>query len=138
MSHVYNVIDQGALNRLLRSAEGAVAKDMLRRGIKVESRAKQLVSSNPSRVRTGRLRSSITHQLVMSGGVPVCRVGTNVVYARFVHDGTGLYGPRHRMIVPVNKKVLRWRGKGGWVYSRRSRGMVKNEFLKNALSAAVG
>jgi len=79
--------------------------------------------------------------VVMSGGITLVRVGTAVLYAAWVHDGTGLYGPRHRMIVPVNKKVLRWKAKGGaagkngYVFSRHSRGMKPNHFLKDALPA---
>jgi hypothetical protein len=41
-----------------------------------------------------------------------------VEYARYPLWGTGLYGPKHEMIVPKTKKVLAWpvsRGRGGHV-----------------------
>lgn len=130
-----------AVQQLLTGANGAVYKDMLRRGLKVESRAKQELQSAPQRVDTGRLRGSIRARIITLDGVPVARVGTNVLYALYVHDGTGLYGPKHHYIVPVNKKILRWKakggagGKGGYVFAKRSSGMQPNPFLKNALAA---
>lgn len=39
----------------------------------------------------GRLRSSITHTVEASDGVARGRVGTNVNYGPYVHDGTGIY-----------------------------------------------
>lgn len=72
-----------ALHALLNGPSGPVARDVLRRGKKVESVAKTLV-----RVDTGRLRGSITTVLATEGGGPVAIVGTNVHYARYQHDGT--------------------------------------------------
>ena len=140
MVKVWHVVDQGKLNTMLKSPSGAIAKDMMRRGQKVVNAAKRNISSDPTRVNTGRLRSSVTMQLVMGGSRIAVRVGTNVKYARYVHDGTGLYGPRHAMIRPVSKKALRWKGggKGGYVFSKTSRGMRPNPFLKKALQAARG
>jgi hypothetical protein len=143
MASVRHQLNTAAVQALLVGPQGAVAKDMLKRGLLVESRAKQNLQRNPHRVDTGRLRASIRTTFVMIDGKPAVRVGTSVRYAIYVHDGTGLYGPRHRMIVPVNKKVLRWRpkgagkvGKGGFVYSMRSRGMRPNPFLRDAIMAA--
>lgn len=66
-------------------------------------------------------------------------------YAGFVERGTGLYGPRHRAIVPVNAKVLAWRtgavtlagrsrvsgGKelAGWAFARSVKGRKATPFL---------
>lgn len=110
---VTNVINKAALEALLKSHDGAVAKDITRRGLRVVSAAKRNLSSNPSRVDTGRLRSSISFRLVSVNGSLTGRVGTNVKYAIFVHEGTGLFGPRHTLIVPRNKKALRWKTRGG-------------------------
>lgn len=95
--------DSAALNDLLRSPRGPVAGDLLRRGRAVESRAKVLAP-----VDRGRLRSSITHELVTVRGDLVVRVGSNVAYARFVHEGTGIYGPKGQPIRPVRARVLSW------------------------------
>lgn len=75
--------NDAALRALLSGPQGAVARDVLRRGKRVESKAKTLV-----RVDTGRLRASITTVLAAEDGGPVAIVGTNVAYARFQHDGT--------------------------------------------------
>lgn len=129
-----------ALDRLLKSSEGGVAKDLLRRGLLVETQAKRNLGGQdgPKRVDTGRLRASINTQMIRRNGQPVVVVGTNVFYARFVHDGTGIYGPRHRMIRPVRAKRLRFKphGSGRYVYARAVRGMAPNHFLANALRAA--
>lgn len=131
------------IQKILTSPLGPVAKDMMRRGLKVETAAKRNLSSDPKRVNTGRLRASITRKMVMTTRGPAVQVGTNVSYAIYVHEGTGLYGPKAKMIRPVNKKVLRWkvkggRGKKGYTYSMKSSGMRPNHFLKNALPAARG
>jgi hypothetical protein len=141
---VTHKLNTSAVHALLTSPQGGVVKDLIRRGLLVESRAKRNLGSGPKRVNTGRLRSSITTTLVMTNGKPGVRVGTSLKYAIYVHEGTGLYGPKHKMIVPVNKKVLRWKtkgkkgGKGGYTFSMKSSGMRPNPFLKNALKAAKG
>lgn len=126
------VLDQKALNAYLKGRNGPVVRDLVRRGLNVESRAKQLCP-----VDTGRLRSSITTEVAISGGgIPVVRVGTNVDYAEAVHEGT-----RPHVIVPRNASVLRFPSRGGAiVFTRRvnhpgTRGVP---FLRNALDAARG
>lgn len=136
-------LDLQAVARLLNSPQGGVAKDMLRRGLRVETQAKRNLGGvdGPKRVDTGRLRASVNTQLATSpNGAPMAVVGTNVWYARLVHDGTGVYGPRHRLIRPVRKKYLRFRprGRGRYVYARFVVGMKPNRFLVNALWAARG
>lgn len=134
-AYVYHRIDQAALRKLLTDPGGGVYKDLLKRGIKIESQAKKNLQNSPRRVDTGRLRGSITHQMFLLNGNLAVRVGTGVKYARFVHDGTGLYGPRASLIYPKTKKALKWTGKKGVVYARYTRGMKPNPFLKNALKA---
>lgn len=129
-------IDTRALAELLRSPSGGVARELLRRGKRVETAAKKLVG-----VDSGRLRASITTELVddASGGLRA-RTGTNVSYARYHHDGTGIYGPRGRPIVPVNSRFLRFtvRGVPDYVYARSVRGSRGTQYLKRALDAARG
>jgi hypothetical protein len=73
--------------------------------------------------------------MFMLNGNLAVRVGTGVSYALYVHDGTGLFGPKHALIRPRSKKVLRWKGKSGYIYAKYTRGMQPNPFLKNALKA---
>lgn len=131
--------------QLLARYREAQTRDLYRRGLRVQARARVLLSGtagHPKRVDTGRLRSSVQVQLRALAGSPVVRVGTNVRYARWVHDGTGIYGPRHRPIKPKRAKALRFKGrrfgKSGWVYARQVKGMKSNPFLEDALIAARG
>ena len=136
-------VDLATLQMHLRSRNGGVMRDMLRRGLLVETQAKRNLGGGegfPKRVDTGRLRASITTQVVESGGELRVTIGTNVRYARWVHNGTGLYGPAHRYITPKSKRFMRFRTKTsrGYVYARRVQGMRPNPFLASALSAASG
>jgi hypothetical protein len=143
-THVFN---HTQLKFIVSSPVGPVAKDLLKRGKRVESRAKRNlngVSGAPRRVNTGHLRNSIgTNLIVRPDGLGV-RVGTGVAYALFVHDGTGLYGPKHAVIRPKHGKVLVFRSKiygakkgkhKGKVFAAFVRGMKPNPFLKDALPA---
>ena len=141
------VIDVSALRDMFSAENGPVALDIRRRGNAVMRAAKRLCPAD-----TGTLRKSITLEMVKQDGLPVAVVGSNLTYAIFVHEGTGLYSKRGaKYIRPRNKKVLRWplvnntgkgsrRYKGGqtaaFVYSMRSSGSPGRPFLTNALPAA--
>lgn len=73
------VLHGDALNELLRSPNGDVAKELTRRVIRVESAA---IRDCP--VDTGRLRSSLTHEIATDTDGLVGRVGTDVEYAPYV------------------------------------------------------
>lgn len=53
--------------------------------------AKLELENNPARVDTGLLRNSITY--VVNADEQSVTVGTNVKYAIYVHEGTGIYAP---------------------------------------------
>lgn len=131
----------------LRAAQ---AKDLLRRGLRVQARARELIGGagpgHPKRVDTGDTRSSIQVQLRSPPPAsPVVRVGSNRLKSRWIHDGTGLYGPRHQKITPKHGKALVFRSKthgqksgkfAGKVVVRSVKGMKPNPFLRAALRAA--
>lgn len=135
---VRQVIHHIPLNYLLHSPSGAVARDLLKRGYKVQARAKVLISGagpgHPKRVRTGNTRSSINVRLLAAPSLRV-RVGTNVWYAIYIHGGTGIYGPRKTPIRPKRAKALRFRINGQVIFAKSVKGMRKNQFLKDALPA---
>lgn len=93
------VVEQApAMRRLLSGLQGGVARDLVRRGVKVQNAAKLNATgrtvagaSNPEgrgpRVDTGRLRSSIGIDLREENGQPVVRIGTNVEYGRYLELG---------------------------------------------------
>jgi HK97 gp10 family phage protein len=101
-------------------------------------------------VSTGRLQTSITHQVTSLGDRVEGRVGTNVVYAPYVELGTGVYGPSGKPIRPKNKKILAWVISGprpttpeGWkkaqaegraIFAKEVKGMRPRPFLMPALN----
>lgn len=115
---------------------------MLCRGLRVQARARRLLdgdAGHPRRVDTGDLRSSVGVREVTYGGEPAVRVGTSRQHGRWVHRGTGLYGPRHALIRPRHARVLVFRLRGGKkIFVRFTRGMRPNHFLTDALAAARG
>lgn len=119
-----------------------VAADLLRRGLKVQARARRLLdgdAEHPRRVDSGLLRSSVRVDPTTWRGQPAVRVGTNDKKARLVHDGTGIYGPRGARIVPRTKRALAFPG-GRYgrkkIVVRSVAGMRPNRFLSDALPAA--
>lgn len=62
--------------------------DLLRRGIRVQTAARDRLGQNPRRIDTGRLRASISVGEQIQDGRWVIRVFTNVEYAIYVHEGT--------------------------------------------------
>lgn len=136
-------INASALRQIMTSPSSGLARDLLRRGLLVETAAKRNINGGPSgprRIDTGRLRASIITVPVHRNGELAVLIGTNVYYARWVHDGTGIYGPRHRPIRPVHAKLLRFkpRGKSRYVFAKEVKGMIANHFLLDALKAARG
>lgn len=84
------VWDTAALERLLTGLDGPVAGDLLRRAIRVEAAAKNFatgVGGGPH-VRTGRLRSSISHVIGKDAEGLYADIGTNVEYGGWVELGT--------------------------------------------------
>lgn len=133
-------LNKAQIQRMLESPQGGLAKDLLRRGIRVQARARRnlggTTGSGPRRVQTGQLRASVSTQLRSFQGLPAVRVGSNLKRAKWVHDGTGIYGPKKKPITPKSKKTLRWRGPHGYIFAKSVKGMRPNPFLEKALPAA--
>jgi phage gpG-like protein len=127
------VWNDGRLYALLQGEDGAVAADLLRRAINVETQAKLNATGQNGgpRVQTGRLRASIHHQLERDGQGLVARIGSNVEYARYVEEGT----EPHR-IVPRVKQALFWPGADHPVLAVNHPGTRARPYLRPALAAA--
>jgi hypothetical protein len=121
------VWNEVALNDLLAGPNGAVVKDLARRGLNVETQAKLNCP-----VDGGRLRASIRHEIDVDARGPVARIGSNVSYARYVEEGT----PPHR-IVARNKKALHWPGARHPVLAVNHPGTRARPYLRPALAAAA-
>lgn len=76
-------------------------------------------------------------------------IGSPLAYAEYFHRGTGIYGPHGTPIVPVSKKVLKFRSRGNqtgslpkergtWVFARSVKGMPADPFLSDALARVMG
>lgn len=124
-------IHNGFMARLLRSPAGPVAKNMLLRGRRVRDAARRNVNS-----RTGTLARSIEVSIDVRGGVTGAKIGSTLFYAKYVHDGTGIYGPAGRPIRPNRGKVLVFDGRRGETFTPYSRGQRGTKFLERALRAA--
>ena len=89
MAKVEIKLDERALHDLLKSTSGPVGQHLFRGGKAVEAAAKRRAP-----VDTGRLRSSIGTSLVEGADGVEVRVGTDVEYAPYVHDGTRYFRGR--------------------------------------------
>ncbi|HVW07304.1 MAG TPA: HK97 gp10 family phage protein [Bryobacteraceae bacterium] len=116
------------LDGLLQERAGAIRRvpvSALRQGVF------ELLALIQARVpkKTATLVRSITAVVVkISEDISEGRVGTPLKYAKFLEDGTGLYGPGKQpiTIVAKNRKALFWGaydGKGGPLF--RTRAIVK-------------
>lgn len=87
---------EAALAAILSGPSGGVARDLAQRAVRVESQAKVNASGGPPgpNVRTGRLRSSITHQIAQDSQSVYADIGSNVTYAGFVELGTRFMSAR--------------------------------------------
>lgn len=84
-------------------------------------------------VDTGLLRGSITHAVEVSGAAVTGRVGTEIDYAPYVHEGTGLYA-----------RAGNGRKRVPWVYKdlktgeiRATKGVRARPFLEEAGEAVA-
>ena len=95
--------------------------------------------------RSGILAGSHIETMSAIGGQWVGRVTARAPYAMFVHDGTGIYGPRGQRIFPKRAKFLVFpsegaRGQwfGGFVFARSVRGQPSQPWLIKALAVVGG
>lgn len=127
-------LDDGAVRKLSTGRGQPVWNAAVRAGGVVRDRAK-LELTRKGLGDTGRLRNSIESSTSARGNQVVSTVGTDVNYARFVHDGTS--GP----IVPRRARMLRFRPKGSsvFVFAKQVRGTRETgrftPYLEDALKS---
>lgn len=92
--------------------------------------------TNSRRVDTGRLRASIRYEIQVHGETISAHVGTDVDYAKFIHDGTANNGTG--WIYPRRALVLRFKPKGSSavLFRGRVRGIKGTPFLSDAIAAS--
>lgn len=86
-------------------------------------------------VRTSNLVNAITNTIAPDGLMSRLFVTDAAPYAKYVHDGTGIYGPHKQKIIilPKDKKALFWPGAKHPVKKVVQKGIKGNPFFKKAL-----
>ncbi|MFE2930610.1 HK97 gp10 family phage protein [Streptomyces sp. NPDC059278] len=115
-------IDEAAVAELVREIVGEVTT----------ATANQARRRAP--VDNGMLRTSIRESVAVRGSLVVGEVYSDLEYAAYVHEGTGIYGPTGQPIRPVRARVLSWQPRGGpRAFARSVKGQRPNPFLLRAL-----
>jgi bacteriophage HK97-gp10 putative tail-component len=96
------IFNEQRLRFLLDSPAGPVGRFLARSGVRVESAAKAIATSE-GLVRTGRYRASIAWRLSHDGRSLLLEVGSAVPHARLLERGS----PPHS-IGPTSKRALWW------------------------------
>lgn len=129
--------NQAQVLAVIRSEEKSAVEETARY---VRSKAAKYPpkADSSSYVRTGTLGRNITYrQPAVRGKRIVGEVGVNlgtVPYARYVEEGTGIYGPAGQPIRPVKAKVLAWKAGGQWIIARQVRGMKPWHYMRKAFT----
>jgi hypothetical protein len=142
-------INQAVVDELLRGGSGPVVRHIDDITQAVRNEAVRNVKRD-----TGALAASIEPTVNVYGKLVVGRVGTPLFYARYLHEGTGIYGPKHTPIRPVTAKALRFKpgrmigplpagqsgtspeDRGGFVFARSVKGVPPHPFLVEAFERA--
>lgn len=88
--------------KVLGELRSDIEKALEEIGIEAEGDCKQVTP-----VDTGRLRNSVTH--IVNGGEKYVAVGTNVEYARYVHNGTSKMAGQPYLTSPVQANKEKYR-----------------------------
>lgn len=100
---------------------------------------------------SGLLANSHTVRVGIAPGFAFAAITANTEYALFVMRGTGLYGPRGRIIKARKGKVFRFEGRGahgpvarggsaapgGVVFAKSIKGTPANPYLEEALHTVM-
>jgi hypothetical protein len=108
------------------------AKDHIKSGAGDEGPWPPNISGTPLLFKSGRLINSLTiggPGSVMQLDSSSIEVGTNVPYARWMQEGTGIYGPSGQRIFPKHAKALAFDGPAGRIIVRSIKGTPKRRFL---------
>jgi len=110
--------NSAAVDFLLRSPDGPVGRDLVKRAIRVVNAAKVLCPVDNGRLRAAQDR---TEPMVVADGL-VIEIGSNIEYSLAVHEGSGsIWAPRSWRIAHARGHVI-----------------PPRRFLTNALPAGRG
>ena len=124
------------LKQVMPALNSAVELAVVRMAIKVQAMAKMKLSGEVLKVRTGRLRRSITFAIEKQTNRVDAIVGTNVKYAA-IHEYGGTIPAK--VIMPVKANALKFQMNGKTVFSKRAMipaiKMPMRSFLRSSLNA---
>lgn len=78
----------GEIRLLMSSPSSGIVMNIRARALATQAAAKQRLRAAPRRIDTGNLINSIQIRETLRPNVIVERIGTDVEYATYVHDGT--------------------------------------------------
>lgn len=88
-------------------------------------------------IERGVLRGSInTKGPEVNGDNVQAIVGTNIEYARYQEEGTGIYGPKKQPIRVKNGKVMAWKRGGQSFFATEVKGVKPKHYFKKAREEA--
>jgi len=131
------------MNRLLRSRDGVVGRDMMRRARRVANEAQSLAPIGV--VRGGTLRASIVASVEFRNRVPAGIVQAKARHGMWVHEGTGLYAgrgyiyPKSAPFMVFSTAYGRYNlpTDGRFYFADRIKGQKPQPFMYAAVRAAV-
>jgi hypothetical protein len=141
-------IHEAELRHLLQGQDGPVVTAVRQVGQRVTNEARRRCP-----VDHGHLRASIQLTVRVESHRIMCRVGSSLPYALYVHEGTGLFGPNPHVIYPVSARVMVFSPgraigpqraghiapaqgrRGGPIFATSTIGQPAHPFLTDALQA---
>jgi hypothetical protein len=147
----------GSTGSLQAALEGIAKKDVTGRSKAVRDLAKENVRTRSTFLKAGGIYDTLDYVVHKTTDGYIGRVGTTSPHAKWVEDGTGLYGPRHQLITPTSRRFMTFQSN---IFSRRkpkpttervafqeqsrisiftpsTRGQRGKHYLRDALAAAL-
>lgn len=144
-------VNTAEIERLLYSPAGPVFRHVKDLTDRVRNAAVRMAPRD-----TGALAASIEATVAVYGNTIVGRVGSRLEYAIYVNLGTGIHGPKRKVIRPVSAKALKFRPsrahgpfrrgargnvapekRGPYIFAAYVKGSPRNPFLIEALEEVL-
>lgn len=87
-ARVTNRLNVGYVRTRIAQPRGPLEDYLTVRALAVQAAARVRLRESPQRIDTGNLINSIQVRIYQRNGVPVARIGTDVEYSIYVHEGT--------------------------------------------------
>ncbi len=113
-----------------------VLPEQAERGVRMTAALIEAEAARRAPEHTSNLINSISTEIHGKGYDTEAEIKATAPYAIFVHEGTGIFGPRQAPIRPVHAKALRFTTPDGLTFFRKSvKGMKGRPFLRQAFES---